>query len=116
MFLLSQRGKQFVGKDFYDFEPYLYGPYCTRLASDLDKLCKSGELVPSYTTGYRRTEYMLAPEGFRVASDMRTSVDARALDFVERTVAWVKAQTFSSLLASIYKWYPEYATKSIFKR
>jgi uncharacterized protein YwgA len=117
MFLLSQRGKEFVGHDFYKFQPYLYGPYSPQLATDLDALSKSGNgpLIANYAPGSRRLEYLLALDGFRIATEVRSVVDTRALKFVEDTVAWVKAQTFSGLLASIYKSYPEFATQSVFK-
>ena len=115
MFLLSQMAKQYVGNEFYEFQPYLYGPYSRQLAADLDRLVKSGEIVANYTPGDRRVEYLLAPEGFRRATEIKADTDPKAVAAVERTVEWVKAQTFSSLLASIYKSYPEYATRSIFK-
>ncbi len=117
MFLLSQRAKQLVGDGFYKFQPYLYGPYSPQLASDLDKLAKSGEIVANYTPGYRHAFVGLAslPEGFRRANEIKANTDSKAVDFVERTADWVSSQTFSSLLASIYKWYPEYATRSVFK-
>jgi uncharacterized protein YwgA len=114
MFLMAMEAKDYVGPNFYKFVPYLYGPYSVAIASDLNNMSKRGEVVADQS--YQRISYVVAPEGARKAEALATAVDARVLEFLKRTVGWVKSQTFSGLLNSIYKKYPDYATQSIFKR
>jgi uncharacterized protein YwgA len=116
MFLLEMEAKGFVGDEFYKFKPYLYGPYSPAIASDLEKLKQNGQVDTGTPTPFQRASYLITPQGSREASSLSESVDPRMMQFVRRTVDWVKAQTFTSLLGEIYKKYPDYATQSIFKR
>ena len=115
MFLLSMEAKDYVGSGFYKFKPYLYGPYSHQLASDLEKMRREGKVIADGSP-FSRVSYVLAPQGAEEAKGLRASADPKVLEFLHRTVGWVKSQTFSGLLASIYKKYPFYATQSIFKR
>lgn len=115
MFLLGMEAKHYVGDRFYKFTPYLYGPYSSAIASDLEKMRSTGQIVAERPAPFQRATYLITVQGLREAEDIGKSVDAKMKGFVQLTVDWVKAQTFSNLLRSIYKKYPAYATQSIFK-
>ena len=42
LFLLKQKKKKSVGKGFYNFIPYNYGPFCKEIYSDAESLVSDG--------------------------------------------------------------------------
>ncbi len=113
MFLMSMEAPQFVGRQFYKFEPYDYGPFDSSIYSDVQSLERDGAVV-SENTGRRWRHYMITPTGLRRAKQLNAGVNVDALEFLTVVVAWVKSQTFAALLRAIYEKYPNYAKNSVF--
>src|SRR2546422_2763730 len=45
LFLLGEKGRPFVGRDFYQFVPHNYGPFSAEIYADADLLEASGYIV-----------------------------------------------------------------------
>lgn len=59
--------------------------------------------------------YVITGSGRNAALVLETDADPRLTKFLGRIVAWVKEQSFSDLLRSVYAAYPEFAVNSVFR-
>lgn len=99
---------------FYKFRPYDYGPFCSEIYRDADRL-QAERLISIQSEPDRVRHYGAAEPGNRRAKELRGHLDKVALDYLDRVVAWVQSLPFDSLVGAIYKAYPSMAVHSIFK-
>ncbi len=102
-----------IGDDFYNFEPYNYGPFDARVYSDAAKLAFDG-LATRLESGRRWTEYAATPKGMDRARQLEATVPTSISDYVKSLVSWVRSQSFPSLVRTIYRLYPEMRVNSVF--
>lgn len=113
LFLLGKEAAEFVGSSFYEFEPYNYGPFNSKIYSDLNSQIDHG-LIVATPGGMRYNIYTLTPKGFDRYNELTSRITEPALNFLLETVQWVLSKPFPSLLRAIYAKYPEYKLNSIF--
>jgi hypothetical protein len=114
MFLFAERSKAPADQK-YAFEPYHYGPFSFAIYPDLATLQGEG-LIQAEVRGWTRSpSYSLTPAGSDRAATIKRAVPSPRLDLLAQLRTWVMQRGFSQLLKDIYKLYPEYATKSIFR-
>lgn len=114
MFLMSAEASEFVGRGFYDFVPYNYGPFDARVYHDLDDLVEHGLVTSSHSAGRSWKVYAVTPFGLTEAADSRQQANARGVRYLEKVVDWVSSMTFPQLVRSIYAKYPQYKANSVF--
>jgi hypothetical protein len=110
LFLLGREQPQQVEPNFYDFRPYLYGPFDSRVYSDVSKLVDRGLVAVSPGPTYSVTAAGYA-EGQRLAGLAPRS----ALDYLRAVVRWIKPLSFRQLIQAIYDRYPDTKTNSVFR-
>src|SRR5882724_9101104 len=90
LFLMGQRlsRKQLQVEEFYTFEAYDYGPFCSQIYFDAEMLRDEGLVhidQPQYLS-YRL--YAPTDAGKSRANELKAKLDRDVCDFVERLVAW----------------------------
>jgi uncharacterized protein YwgA len=100
---------------FYEFVPYYYGPYSPQIYSDLAYLETRGYLRSIENPGRSWKSYSLTNEGVEIAQSIAHSLDPRITEYLKQIRDFVTRVSFRQLLATVYKKYPEYATKSVFQ-
>lgn len=112
MFILSQEAVSHVGGQFYKFVPYNYGPFSKAIYSDLAVFEDSGWVTVDHNSSPKR--YIITKSGMEQRNE--TLLSNTMESYVPTVVNWVKGQSFSQLLNSIYKKYPDFAVNSVFNK
>lgn len=114
LFLLSQNmPPELLGGEFYNFEPYHYGPFNSDVYMDAKDLARTGLVSITPSTGYR--EYAATSVGLERANDLRRALPEPVVSYVQQIVDWTRSMTFDQLCREIYRLYPEMKAKSIFQ-
>ena len=118
LFLLAQKtpSEWLPENGTYDFEPYYYGPFSSAVYADLDALHDAGLVECTPVPGRTWCTYSLTTRGAGVAEQQAKSLDHRLVDYSDRLRSWVSSQSFSDLLTKVYRDFPTFATKSVFRR
>jgi DNA-binding PadR family transcriptional regulator len=97
------------------FEPYYYGPLSFAIYPDLDLLVRDGLLRTEVEGAKRSPNYSLTPSGTERANVLGRSVPRERLALIGQLRDWVAERSFRQLLTDIYRLYPDYAVRSIFR-
>jgi len=115
LFLVGENMPWAVGKKFYHFIPYNYGPFDPSIYGDAESLAADGFGAIGYQPGRRFYEYAVTAKGKEKAERIKRELSPEVVRYVESVVKWVKSVTFGDLLRAIYAKYPKYATNSVFR-
>jgi hypothetical protein len=115
LFLLGQAAPKWVGRGFYKFIPYDYGPFDATIYDDARGLATQGMLEIIRLPGETWHTYSCTPNGQDRAQGLREDMKPERLEYVNRLVSWVKDLSFNDLLRAVYKAYPRYAENSVFQ-
>jgi uncharacterized protein len=113
MFLFAQRTRA-PKTEKYDFTPYDYGPFSFEIYPELARL-QSQDLIKS-EPGTRSIVYSLTSRGRLEAGILRAAVPPERLRILHELRSYEMERSFNRLLEDIYKLYPNFATRSIFRR
>lgn len=113
MFLMKMEAGRKVGRKFYDFEPYNYGPFCADIYRDLESLRDQG-LLEINNLGRSWSAYSITDKGRGAARDAQQHLNDKAIDYLGKVTDWVTSLTFVELLRAIYAKYPKYKKNSVF--
>lgn len=116
LFLLGMRSPEPLPADFYDFEPYNYGPFDIRIYKDAEELERRGFVrIDREAPGRTWALYQATAAGLDEATRIRASAPQRALKYLDEVVAWTRKLTFRQLVSAVYDAYPEQRVNSIFR-
>jgi len=115
LFLLSRECTADVGDDFYNFEPYNYGPFDSAVYSDAAALEADGLARRVFYQGRSWAEYAATEEGLAAAESVRRRAPQRAATYLTAVVAWAQRLSFDQLVRAIYAKYPDTRARSIFR-
>lgn len=113
MFLLKMEAGRRVGRKFYAFEPYNYGPFCADIYRDLEALSQRGQLTID-RQGRSWAAYTITDAGRAAAKSAAKELDGRALEYLGKATDWVTSLSFVDLLRAIYAKYPKFKKNSVF--
>lgn len=113
LFLLEQGVPKEIGPDFYNFRPYNYGPFDSRVYTDAESLSENNLVTLIKPTG-RYTVYNVTPEGAARAQDLASKAPPRAIQHLKAVVTWIQGLTFAQLVRAIYAQYPDMKANSVF--
>jgi predicted ArsR family transcriptional regulator len=99
----------------YDFEPYYYGPFSSAVYRDLDDLREADLVDCTPVPGRSWCTYSLTKRGSDAADEAAQVLDPRLVDYARRLNSWVGRLSFNDLLTRVYKEFPQYASKSVFR-
>jgi len=114
LFLLGKEIPEAVNGDFYDFQPYNYGPFDRRAYIDAEALADEGRVEISQNAGENWNRFTATRDGEIKASYLQREVP-EATEYLSRLVPWVQQQTFQQLVKAIYAKYPEMRANSVFQ-
>jgi hypothetical protein len=114
MFLMSAEAAELVGRGFYDFVPYNYGPFDARVYHDLDNLVQNGLVRSAQFPGRSWSIYAATPAGVAEADASKRRANERGVRYLAKVVDWVSSMSFPQLVRAIYAKYPQYKANSVF--
>jgi len=101
-------------KKFYQFTPYDYGPFCSKIYSDAETLCLEGlvhiDRLPIFYRLYSPTE-----DGIVAANQLMKTLSPETKDYLEKVVEWTSSLSFNELVSAIYRAYPDMKKNSVFQ-
>lgn len=101
-------------ESFYQFEPYDYGPFCSKIYSDAETLCIEGLVhIDRLPISYRL--YSATEEGITASKEIIETLSPEIGDYLEKVVEWTSSLSFNDLVSAIYQAYPEMKENSIFR-
>ena len=107
-------GEEFEGRlpeNFYQFQPYMYGPYAQEIFSDVERL-SDGLVIETFPGDDGRPAYRLARDAASWRYDLSHDLEAG----VKRVVEWVsRMASFNELVRAVYYLYPEQRENSVFE-
>jgi uncharacterized protein YwgA len=114
LFLIWNRSKRKI-ENYFQFKPYLYGPYSLEVYSELRNLKEQGFIIqpPHYIQDW--ANYHLTKKGHNKAKDTERKFQQNTVGLVESIVKEVSNLDFYSLLQKVYKEAPDFASNSILK-
>ena len=115
LFLIKEANLVETPDQFYEFEPYHYGPFDANVYSDADILKGDGmvERIPSANGSW--TDTLITPDGLAKAKLIENNLSLSTKGYIYTVVQWVQSLSFSTLLRAIYGKYPQYRENSVFQ-
>lgn len=113
LFLIDREIPRLVGGPLFDFAPYDYGPFDKRVYETLEALAEPGLVIDQYRGTMR--VFSLTPSGQAKGDQFLNQLDEKASEYIRRASAFIRDLSFSQLVSSIYKAYPEMRQNSVFR-
>jgi uncharacterized protein YwgA len=114
LFLIRERSSE-VPNQFYEFEPYNYGPFSEDIYLDADTLEGEGLLFSIPSTKGRWLSRAITPAGMERVTELEKRLSQRSYAYIRQLVEWTQSLSFSGLVKAIYEAYPEYRKNSVFQ-
>jgi len=116
MFLIAKNYPETIDGIGYDFKPYAYGPFDKTVYDDIRILENEGFVQTSMNITRQWNEYQITSKGLEKSEEIKNQVDDKSIiQYFEEVSKFVRSLSFSKLVTSIYKVYPEMKINSIFR-
>jgi hypothetical protein len=99
----------------YNFVPYNYGPFDRNVYVEAERLRDEGEVIIAPAPNGRWQTYAASEGALSRGEAILGRLKLKSRRYIESVVEWVLAQSFSSLIKSIYDAYPDMRENSIFQ-
>jgi hypothetical protein len=114
LFLLGKEAGQQLS-NFYEFTPYLYGPFTLDIYIDLGELQEKGLAQSRLLLPLNWCRYQLTAKGINEAHKVCGQIPPPVRTKMQELKKLVTELPFMELLRYVYKKYPEFATNSMIK-
>lgn len=115
LFLVGERQRDKVGRGFYVFSPYNFGPFSADVYADAEQLEREGlARIDRGAPGRSWSLYAITPEGTERAREVALKAPQGLPEYIGRLVAWARPLTFQQLVSAVYRAYPGQRKNSIF--
>ena len=115
LFLLGRNCPQIPADNYYNFEPYNYGPFDIAVYQDAEGLARQGFISIQRPAWRKWGEYFITPPGAQRCQALRDAeVDPSVWQYLKRLVEWAQSLSFDGLITAIYQHYPEFRANSVF--
>jgi len=114
LFLIKQNIPGNFKKNYYDFEPYNYGPFCRDIYVDAKELEDENLVSINWSQEKRWREYSITIKGVERYKKIIKELPEETINFIEELVNGIRKLSFQQLISYIYKNYPEYKKNSVF--
>ena len=117
LFLLSKNLSlaQLQVENFYTFEPYDYGPFCSVIYSDAEQLEEMGLVAIQRPPEARFKRYRVTEAGANRAGELLQRLQEPVREYVTKLVAFAQSLSFNQLVELIYQRYPDMRANSVFQ-
>jgi uncharacterized protein len=113
LFLLDREIPDMIGGPYFNFMPYNYGPFDKSVYDELEALAADNFVAAVSQGAWRR--FCLTPAGQDHGDRLLNALVPSAREYIVRASEFVRSQSFASLVAAIYKAYPEMKENSVFQ-
>jgi uncharacterized protein len=114
LFLIDRRIPDLIDGPLFNFRPYHYGPFDRVIYGLLEQLEHEGAVEIQYDCNFRRNSYRLTSSGKNRGDVALKNLPPEAAQFITEVARFVTALTFTQLISSIYRAYPEMKENSVF--
>lgn len=114
-FLLDENVGERVGGRHFAFRPWDYGPFDRAVYDELEQLESAGLVQILRSPGGRWRTYDLTKMGQEKGEARLRELKPDVAEYIRRLSRWVRSLSFSQLVSSIYRAYPEMAARSVFQ-
>ena len=118
LFLLGQEWRTdwpLSPENFYDFEPYHYGPFDAEIYDDADSLEGQGLVRSAQSDRGNWRDRVITISGAKRADELNETLPQAIAVWIQEVVRWVQAMSFAGLVRAIYDRYPDFRENSIFQ-
>lgn len=112
LFLVWYRRGQHI-PDFFEFQPYLYGPCSFEVYSTLDGLSAERLIVQAPHPVQQWANYYLTQRGKAAAEEAAKGAPPALRDQLQKVAQEVARLSFRELLRQVYREAPEFAAHSV---
>ena len=112
LFLFWHRSKE-RGPEFFQFAPYLYGPYSLEVYSELRNLTEKSLVIQPRYPIQEWAKYYLTERGRAKAEEVVKRFASEDVCKIEDIVEEISGLTFLQLLEKVYQEAPEFAVNSV---
>ena len=113
-FLIDRKAGHQLGRSYFVFEPYDYGPFDANIYSELAQLSNQGLVDISKESLWGTRQYRLTEEGQRLGKKALETLPVEAIALINKLCLFVRSLSFSELVSAIYRDYPEMKVNSVF--
>lgn len=111
LFLIDRVVSERIGGPFFHFQPYHYGPFDRAIYDVIGEMAAGGDVQINASGAYPR--YSLTQAGYRRGRATLTSFPIPVAGYLGRVAQWIRLMPYRSMLAAIYREYPEMAENSV---
>ena len=111
-FLVGMQFPDELPPDYYQFQPYDYGPFCVTIYRDAELLEREGLITIRRHPRGGWKEYMASYTA--AATDLRV-IPHHIRDFIDDKVKWAREVGFQEIVRTIYVDFPQYKVNSVFQ-
>jgi uncharacterized protein len=115
VFLVTRNMPHIVQGPGFQFAPYDYGPFDSDVYNEALALRLADQAAIAPSPVGRWNTYSATESGVKNGRAVLEALPAPAQKYLREVSAWVRSQSFSSLVKSIYDTYPEMRANSIFR-
>lgn len=114
-FLVDRQVPWLITGSRFEFEPYDYGPFDRTVYQEAETLAAEGNAVVAQHPGGRWSTYSATPQGIALAKEIGATHSEKVRAYLANVTRWVRSQSFSGLVKSIYAAYPDMKVNSVFQ-
>lgn len=114
LFLIDENLANELGGKKFQFRPYDYGPFDHMVYRILENLASRGLAIIEFGHHGRRT-FRLSAAGQHEGAALLRRMPQEIQIKISHASNWVRALSFSDLVAAIYRMYPEMRANSVFR-
>lgn len=114
-FLLDKNIGDKIGGPFFNFMPYHYGPFDKEVYTCISRLKNKNLIIESFDIDDNIRRYKLSINGQKMGENLQNKLNLSYHNYIRKIDKFVRKLSFSDLILSIYKAYPEMKANSIFK-
>lgn len=111
MFLVDREVSERIGGPYFEFRPYLYGPFDPAVYRALESLEGDGHLWTDHSGRYPC--YLLTDPGARRGMALLEGSPEAVASYIQRAARWVQLMPYRRMLMAIYQRYPDTAVNSV---
>ncbi|MBS0221804.1 MAG: hypothetical protein JSR91_13790 [Proteobacteria bacterium] len=114
-FLVQRQAGWLIKGTPFSFEPYDYGPFDRGVYVEAEALATNGDVVVAPHEGSRWNMYSATAQGQAKAQEILEKQSPKVRSYLANVSKWVRSQSFSGLVKSIYAAYPDMKVNSVFQ-
>jgi|GEM_PF-3121608 len=114
-FLLEPAVAAQLGGAYFNFQPYNYGPFDSRVYEAIEQCQTTGFALIDQSPIASKKKYQLTETGQRRGQEVLATLPAATTARVVELSRWLRSLSFRELVTAVYKDFPHMRARSIFR-